>query len=167
MGNKIKTREEIIKICDDLRKAGKTIVTINGGFDLFHYGHVLFLEEAKRQGDILIVGVNTDESVRKWKKHLNYGDWQKRPINSYQARAGTLAALEYVDYVTTINEEDCLNFVDDLKPDVHVNGSDYGEDCIEAQKVKKFGGKLHIVKIVEGYSTSELLKKVVEVYKET
>jgi bifunctional ADP-heptose synthase (sugar kinase/adenylyltransferase) len=75
-----------------------------------------------------------------------------------------LAALECVDYVTVFHETDCLNFVEVVKPDVHVNGSDYGEDCIEAPIVKKYGGKIHIVKIIDGFSSSEIIKKILEIY---
>ena len=164
--NKIKTRKEIIKICEELRKKGKKIVSTNGSFDIFHYGHVLFLEEAKKQGDVLIAGVNTDDSIRRWKKHIGYKDWAKRPINNAEARAGTLAALECVDYVTLFDETDCLKFVESVKPNVHANGSEYGKNCIEAPTVRKYGGKVHIVKIVEGYSTSKLIKKITDAYKD-
>ncbi|MDD5177927.1 MAG: adenylyltransferase/cytidyltransferase family protein [Candidatus Nanoarchaeia archaeon] len=160
MENKIKTREEIIKICDKLRKAGKKIVSTNGSFDILHYGHIKYLEEAKRQGDVLIIGLNTDDSVRRWKKHIGYKDWDKRPLNNQTARAGMLAALECVDYVNLFDETDCLKFVESVKPDVHVNGSEYGENCIEAETVKKYGGKVYIIKIIEGYSTSSLIKKI-------
>lgn len=165
MTNKIRTRKEIIKLCQDLRNQGQIIVTTNGSFDLFHYGHVLFLQEAKKQGDVLIVGVNTNESVKLWKKKMNYADYQKRPLNNFAARCGTVAALESVDYVTDIPEADCLKFIEDIKPDVHVNGADYGENCIEAPLVKKLGGRLHIVELAEGFSTSSLINKILDIYK--
>lgn len=160
MNRKIKSREEIVKIVADLRKNGKKIVTTNGSFDILHVGHVLFLQEAKSQGDVLIVGLNTDDSVRRWKKHVGYADWKNRPLNPQDARAEMMAALECVDYVTLFDETDCLAFVESIKPDVHVNGSEYGADCIEAPIVKKYGGRVHIVKLVGGYSTSNLIKKI-------
>lgn len=166
MENKIKSREEITEICEGLRKQGKKIVSTNGSFDLFHYGHVLFLQEAKKQGDVLIVGVNSDNSVREWKKHIGYKDWEKRPINNEKARSEILAALGCVDYVTIFNETDCLRFVESVKPNVHVNGSEYGENCIEAPIVKKYGGMVHIVKIVDGFSTSDIIRKITNIYKD-
>jgi len=164
MNRKIKTRAEISEIVAGLKGRGKVIVSTNGSFDVFHYGHVLFLEEAKSQGDILIVGLNTDCSVRQWKKHIGYKDWEKRPINDEMARAGVLSSLECVDYVTLFDEMDCLAFVEAVKPHVHVNGGEYGENCIEAPIVKKYGGKIHIINIVEGYSTSIMIKKILEAY---
>lgn len=132
---------------------------------MLHVGHVRLLQEAKAQGDVLIVGLNSDESVRKWKRHIGYKDWDKRPVNPQSARSEMLAALECVDYVTVFDEPDCLKFVESVKPDVHVNGSDYGENCIEAETVRKFGGRVHIVKLHDGFSTSSLIKRILEVFK--
>jgi|SRR3989344_1909228 len=160
MINKIKTREDISKISNELKSKGKKIVTINGSFDIIHRGHLHILEEAKKQGDILIIGLNSDKSVRKWKKHIGYKDWEKRPYNTEKDRAELLAGFECVDYVTIFNEPDCLKFVESVKPDVHVNGSEYGKDCIEAPIVKKYGGKIYIVKIKGNLSTSNLIDKI-------
>jgi glycerol-3-phosphate cytidylyltransferase len=157
---KIKTREEMIKISEDLKKQGKIVVTTNGSFDLLHVGHIKFLEEAKKQGDILIIGLNTDDSVKRWKKHINYKDWEKRPLNNEKDRAEMLAALECVDYVTLFDETECMPFIESVKPNIHVNGSEYGEDCIEASTVKKYGGKIHVIQIIGDYSTSNLIKKI-------
>jgi D-glycero-beta-D-manno-heptose 1-phosphate adenylyltransferase len=157
---KIKTREEIIKISEDLKKQGKIIVTTNGSFDLLHIGHIKFLEEAKKQGSTLIIGLNTDNSVKKWKKSIGYKDWKNRPLNNEKNRSEMLAALECVDYVTLFDETDCLTFIESVKPNIHVNGSEYGEDCIEAETVKNNGGKIHIVKIIGNHSTSNLIKKI-------
>ena len=157
---KIKTREEIKEISERLKKEGKVVVTTNGSFDILHIGHVRFLQEAKKQGDVLIIGLNTDDSVRRWKKHIGYKDWKERPINSQEVRADMLAALECVDYVTLFDETDCIPFIESVKPNVHVNGSEYGENCIEAETVKKHGGKIHIVNLVGDYSTSNLIKKI-------
>ena len=160
MINKIKTREDISKISNELKSKGKKIVTVNGSFDIIHRGHLHILEEAKKQGDILIIGLNSDKSVRKWKKHIGYKDWEKRPYNTEKDRAELLAGFECVDYVTIFNEPDCLKFVESVKPDVHVNGSEYGKDCIEAPIVKKYGGKIYIVKIKGNLSTSNLIDKI-------
>lgn len=166
MKDKIKTREEMIEIVNQLRKDGKKIVTINGSFDLFHYGHAVMLDEAKSQGDVLIVGLNSDESVRNWKKHTGYKDWEKRPINHQDARSGVLASLGCVDYVTLFSEMDSLKFVESIKPDVHVNGADYGKDCIEAKIVREHGGRVHIAGFVDGFSSSKMIKKIVEAYQD-
>lgn len=160
MINKIKTREEISKIAEELKSGGKKIVTINGSFDIIHRGHLYILEEAKKQGDILVVGLNSDKSVKEWKKHIGYKDWEKRPYNEEKNRAELLAGFECVDYVTIFNEPDCLKFVESIKPNIHVNGSEYGEDCIEAPIVKKYGGKIYIVKIKGNLSTSSLINKI-------
>ncbi|MAG50564.1 D-glycero-beta-D-manno-heptose 1-phosphate adenylyltransferase [archaeon] len=162
--NKIKTKEEIKELVEELRNKSKTIVTINGSFDMMHVGHIKLLQEAKQQGDVLIVGVNSDESVRAWKKHMDYKDWALRPLIQQQYRAEMLAALECVDYVTIYGEPDCLKFIEDIKPNIHVNGEDYGHDCIEARTVKKYGGKVYIVKKVEGFSTTKLIKKITDIY---
>jgi len=161
---KVKTRKQITFIVNKLKKQHKIIVSTNGSFDLLHAGHVRFLEEAKAQGDVLIIGLNSDKSVRAWKKHIGYKDWKKRPLVPQEYRAEMLAALECVDYVTIFDEADCIRFVESVKPAVHVNGSEYGENCIEAPTVKKFGGKIHIVKLHGGLSTSELIKRIIDAY---
>ncbi len=165
MKNKIKTRKEIKKIVQELKKRNKVIVAINGSFDILHLGHVRLLQEAKAQGDVLIVGLNSDDSVRKWKKIIGYKDWAKRPINPQQVRAEMLAALECVDYITIFKEPYSLKFVESIKPNVYVNGSDYGKNCIEAKTVKKYGGRVHIVKLHKGFSTSNLIKRILELNK--
>ena len=160
MISKIKSREEISKLVDELKAKGKTIVTINGSFDIIHIGHLYILEEAKKQGDILIVGVNSDDSVREWKRLMNNEDFEKGPYNNEKNRAKLLAGFECVDFVTIFNKTDCLKFVESIKPNIHVNGSEYGEDCIESPIVKKYGGKIHIIKLKEGMSTSKLIEKI-------
>ena len=164
MKKKIITREESIKIADELRKQGKKIVTINGSFDILHAGHVKMLQEAKQQGDVLFLGLNSDKSVRAWKKHIGYKDWKKRPLVPQQYRAEMLAALECIDYVTIFDEMVPMPFIEAIKPNVHVNGEDYGENCIEKPIVEKYGGKIYIVKFVDGFSTSNLIQKILDVY---
>ena len=103
--DKIKTREEIIQIVEQLRKEGKKIATINGSFDLLHAGHLDILEEAAKQGDILIVGLNSDKSVKSYKG-------ENRPIISEEHRARMLANLHLVDYITLFDEKQSLAFVE-------------------------------------------------------
>ena len=125
----LKTRDEIKNIADKLRHENKKIVTINGTFDILHSGHLYILEEAKKQGDILIVGLNSDSSVKK-----NKGE--SRPINNEMERAKMLSSLKAVDYVVIFDEQTPIELLKVIKPNVHVNGSEYGEDCIEAETVK-------------------------------
>lgn len=164
MKRKIKDREEILEIIRGLRAEGKSIVTINGSFDLFHYGHSLVMDEAKRQGDVLVVGVNSDESVKGWKRKIGYKDWMNRPINPESARAGIIASLESVDYVTVLDETERSTFVENIKPDVHVNGGEYGKECMESSMVKKYGGRIHIFEKSGDYSSSKLIKDIINAY---
>lgn len=152
--SKIKTRKEIKKIAEKLRQEGKTLVTTNGSFDLLHIGHIKFLQEAKQQGDILIVGLNSDASIKKYKS-------KDRPIINQESRVGMLSSLEFVDYIVLMDEaEIAVPLVKLVKPDVHVNGADYGKDCVEAGAVKEVGARLHIVQLVDGFSTTSLINKI-------
>ena len=143
---KIKTLQELEKI--DF--TGKKIVTTNGCFDVIHEGHLKALRESKEQGDILIVGLNSDESVRKLKGPT-------RPINNEFSRACALAAIDYVDYVFIFGEDNPIAFLEILKPDVHTNSEEYGENCVEASTVKKNGGKIYLIKKIPGISTTNIL----------
>ncbi|MBW2974416.1 adenylyltransferase/cytidyltransferase family protein [Candidatus Woesearchaeota archaeon] len=145
-------REDLESLSKRLKKKDKIIVTLNGTFDILHKGHEKIIKEAKEQGDVLIVGVNSDSSVK-----LNKGP--SRPLNSELSRARILAAFDHVDYVTIFDEKTPLTLLEIIRPDVHVNGGDYGENCIEAETVKKHKGKIHIVKLIEGISTTKLIKK--------
>ncbi|MBW2988819.1 adenylyltransferase/cytidyltransferase family protein, partial [Candidatus Woesearchaeota archaeon] len=124
----------------------------NGCFDILHAGHIGFLKEAKQQGDILIVCLNSDSSVKE-----NKGP--RRPINGENDRASVLAALWMVDYITIFNEKTPIKILEVIKPDVHANGEEYGENCIESGTVKKNGGKMHLIRLLRGYSTTSILKK--------
>ena len=157
MNKKIIPRNKLKGLVSRLKKQDKKIVTCNGCFDILHVGHIKFLGEAKKQGDILIVGLNSDKSVK-----LNKGP--KRPINNQMNRAEVLSALEMVDYVTIYGEKDPRKLLSIIKPNVHCNGAEYGKNCIEAGVVKKGGWKIHIINIVEGFSTSKLTKKIAGLY---
>ena len=150
---KIVGREELGKRCEELRKAGKTIVTCNGSFDLFHYGHLCFLEEAKKQADVLIVGLNSDSSIKKYKS-------PDRPVITQDQRAALLSAMEIVSFVHIFDETDPIAFLEVVRPDVHVNGAEYGENCIEAPTVKKYGGRVHLMPKVAGLSTTGLIARI-------
>jgi rfaE bifunctional protein nucleotidyltransferase chain/domain len=150
--SKLKSFEEIREIVETLKKEDKKIVTCNGCFDILHVGHIKFLKEAKEQGDVLIVGLNSDSSVKE-----NKGE--ERPINNENDRAQVLAALEMVDYVTIFDEKTPIPLLEVIKPDIHCNGGEYGENCIEAETVKKNSGRIYIVKLVKNYSTTDIIEK--------
>lgn len=152
---KILSEDEIVAIAQRLRNEGKSIVTTNGSFDIFHYGHVMLLDEAKRQGDVLIVGLNSDASVRAYKG-------PDRPINNESSRAGVLAAMEAVDYVFLFDDTTPNRWLERVKPDVHCNSSEYGTDCVERPILDKIGSKLHLVgrERNDGLSTTDIIRKL-------
>ncbi|HLC65525.1 MAG TPA: adenylyltransferase/cytidyltransferase family protein [Candidatus Nanoarchaeia archaeon] len=154
---KIKNRNEIAEVAERLRKEGKKIVTCNGAFDILHLGHIKFLEEAKAQGDVLIVGLNSDSSIKQYKG-------KDRPVNDQYCRSNLIAALEMVDYVTIFEEADPRALLEAIKPDVHCNGIEYGENCIEAETVRKYGGKIHLIKNYKGISTTKIISRIMDVY---
>ncbi|HJW29262.1 MAG TPA: D-glycero-beta-D-manno-heptose 1-phosphate adenylyltransferase [Saprospiraceae bacterium] len=156
MHNKIKTVLELRPLLGILQATGKKIVFTNGCFDLIHTGHTRYLAKAKSFGDLLIVAVNSDSSVRMIKG-------EKRPINTQAERAETLAALESVDFVTIFDEPDPHKIISDLQPDVLVKGGDWpiekiiGRDIVEAR-----GGKVVNVPYVEGASTTGIIEKILK-----
>ena len=158
MMGQIVSREELAKIVPALKKQGKKIVTTNGAFDIVHIGHVRSLQQAKSFGDILIVGVNSDSSIKKYKS-------EKRPIIPEQERAEMVAALSCVDYVTIFGETDPCALLEVIKPDVHVKSGDYDpEKMPETPVVRKYGGEVKITKFISGRSTTDLIKKISEAY---
>jgi D-beta-D-heptose 7-phosphate kinase/D-beta-D-heptose 1-phosphate adenosyltransferase len=146
-------RRALSQLATTLRAKGKRIVTINGSFDILHNGHLYILNEARQRGDVLIVGLNSDASVKS-----NKG--AARPIITERRRAEMLLALRMVDYVHIFDEPDPIAFLKEVNPDVHVNGSEYGDDCIEGETVKRGGGQLHIVGRLPGLSTSNILDRL-------
>jgi len=137
----------------DLKKQGRTIATLNGSFDLLHAGHLQIIYEGSLQADVLVVALNSDSSIRQYKSPY-------RPIIALEHRLRMMAALAFVDFVTSFEETDPRALLSKIKPDVHVNGAEYGQDCIEAEVVRANGGRIHIVSLVPGLSTSAILKKV-------
>ncbi|MGM9571097.1 MAG: D-glycero-beta-D-manno-heptose 1-phosphate adenylyltransferase [bacterium] len=158
MQEKIKTLPELLSIRERLRAEGKRVVFTNGCFDLLHIGHIRYLAEAKSQGDVLFVGVNSDSSVRKLK-----GD--KRPLVKDVERAELLAALAACDYVTIFDELTPESLIRALQPDVHVKGGDYRkEDLPEAEIVENYGGEVVLVNLILDHSTTDLIKVILERY---
>lgn len=132
----------------------KTIVFTNGCFDLLHVGHVTYLKDAKKLGDILVVGLNSDESVKRLKG-------ESRPINSQMDRALLLSALNSVDVIVIFDEDTPEKLIGEIKPDIHVKGGDYKEeDLPEAKIVKSYGGKVKIIPFLDDYSTSNIIDKI-------
>ena len=146
-------REDLRSLAETLRALGKRIVTVNGSFDVLHAGHLHILKEAKQQGDVLVVGLNSDASVR-----ANKGP--KRPVVPQAQRADMLLALRFVDYVHIFDEPVPMVFIAAVRPDVHVNGAEYGEDCVEAGVVREIGARLHLVPRIDGLSTSALIERL-------
>jgi D-beta-D-heptose 7-phosphate kinase / D-beta-D-heptose 1-phosphate adenosyltransferase len=151
--SRIVDRDELRKLAARLTAQSKRIVTVNGSFDLLHAGHVHFLREARQQGDVLIVGLNSDASVRSYKG-------PSRPVVPERQRAEMLLAVRYVDYVHLFDETEPMRFIEDARPAVHVNGAEYGERCIEAETVRRIGARLHLVDRLPGLSTTELLQRI-------
>ena len=159
INQKIKTLNELVKIVKTLKSKNKKIITTNGVFDILHLGHVKYLEEAKKMGDVLIVGVNTDKSVKE-----NKGD--KRPINNEKSRLSILAALESVDYVFLFDEKGPKEWINKIKPSIHVKAGDYKlNQIIEKYVVEKNNGKVVISKVEKNYSTTKIINKILSVYK--
>ena len=155
---KITTREELAERVAAWRKAGKIVGFTSGSFDLLHAGHAAYLEAAKEHCDILIVAVNTDESVRSYKG-------PDRPLVLQDARAQMIAALESVDFVFLFNERRNRTNIETLKPSLYIKAGDYSpEQLTSADAVKKHGGDILLLPMKEGMSTTNLFKKIVKVF---
>lgn len=138
----------------DWRAKGKKIVSTNGCFDLLHWGHVQYLEKARALGDLLVCGINSDASVRGLKG-------PSRPLVSEKFRCLQIAGLESIDYVVLFAEATPEHLLKTLKPHVHVKGADYeGKPIPERELVKTWGGKLELIELVEGFSTTSLVEKL-------
>ncbi len=147
--------DELERKVAQLRSEGKKIATLNGSFDLLHAGHLHMIFEASQVADVLIVALNSDASIKQYKSPL-------RPIIPLEGRLEMMSALEFVNFVTWFEETDPCKLLSKIRPDVHVNGSEYGENCIEADVVRQNGGKMHIVQLIPGLSTSAITKKIEE-----
>jgi rfaE bifunctional protein nucleotidyltransferase chain/domain len=146
---------QLLRRCNIWRMKGDRIVFTNGCFDLLHRGHVEYLQEAAALGDRLVVGLNSDESVRR------QGKGPGRPINDQDSRAKVLAALRLVDAVTIFDEDTPLALIEAIAPDVLVKGGDWPEAAIVgAQLVRARGGQVHSLRLVEGFSTTALVERI-------
>jgi D-beta-D-heptose 7-phosphate kinase/D-beta-D-heptose 1-phosphate adenosyltransferase len=152
--NKIKTLGEVTEIVKQLKNSDKKVAFTNGCFDILHPGHISSLSQAASTADFLIVGLNSDLSVKRLKG-------EGRPINDQDSRALMLAALSMVDAIVVFEEDTPLELIKQVLPDVLVKGGDYTEDQIAgAREVKEAGGKVVINPIVDGFSTTFLIKKL-------
>ncbi len=153
IGKKIRSHAALARTLASLRRKKKVVFT-NGCFDILHLGHVKYLERARRLGDILVVGLNSDKSVRAIKG-------KGRPINSERARAMVLASLSFVDYVTIFSDDTPERLIQKLKPDILVKGADWkSKDIVGADFVRKRGGRVARVSFVKGYSTTSAIKRM-------
>lgn len=157
--NKVLSKDCLKAELERLRREGKTVVFTNGCFDILHVGHVRYLREARKLGDALVLGLNSDASVRTLK-----GD--KRPLVPQDERADVLAGLESVDYVVIFEEETPLELIRYLKPDFLVKGGDWSaDDIVGAEDIKQWGGEVVVAPLIEGRSTTNVVEKILQVYK--
>jgi len=151
---KVQTRKALTIIINQEKDREKTVVTTNGCFDLMHVGHLRYLQAAKNLGDLLVVGVNSDNSVRELKG-------ERRPLIPEDERAEMLAGLDCVDYVVIFPELDPISLLSELKPDIHVKGGDYTiEQVIERQVVEENGGRVIVGLNIEGKSTTNVIQTI-------
>jgi len=145
---------KIQEFCQILRDGGQRVVFTNGCFDILHAGHVRYLSKARSFGDCLVLGLNSDASVRRIKGPA-------RPINNEQDRAEVVGALGCVDYVVIFDEPTAEALITKVHPDVYVKGGDYTLETLpEGQIVQKYGGRVELVKLVEGRSTTNVINKI-------
>lgn len=155
----ILNRKKLINTIKKLKKSKKKIVFTNGCFDIIHAGHIKFLSVAKRLGDVLVLGLNSDSSVKRLKG-------SNRPIVPQKERAEIMSALSFVDIVTVFYEDNPFNIIKDIKPDVLVKGGDWPIDkIIGADIVKSYGGTVKNIKYIKGLSTTNIIKKILKYYK--
>lgn len=158
MREKIYPIAQLKQILQRERKTGKKIVFTNGCFDILHVGHVRYLTAAKKRGDILVIGLNSDRSVKGLK-----GD--KRPLIDETARAEVLSSLEVVDYISIFNESTANKIIADLQPDIYVKGGDYQIGKLpEVSTVASYGGEVQLIPVVTGASTTDIIQEILRRY---
>lgn len=156
MKNKLKTWDEIAHIIKELKKQNKKIVFTNGCFDILHSGHVKYLAEAKGLGDILILGLNSDSSVKRLKG-------KERPINNEQERAVVLSALSSISYIVIFEEDTPYNTINHIKPNILVKGGDWKpKDIVGSDIVSSYNGEVRSLSYIDGQSTTDIINKLKE-----
>lgn len=157
MKSKIKSANSLAKILAKARAEGKKIVFTNGCFDILHVGHVDYLSKARKLGAALVVGLNSDDSVRRLKG-------PGRPVNNEKDRAKVLAGLSFVDFITIFDEDTPKRLIEKLSPDVLVKGGDWKkEDIVGADFVRSRGGRIVTIPFVKGYSTTSVINKMLRI----
>jgi len=152
--NKIQSLDHALRMIEEWRQKGMTLVFTNGCFDILHVGHVDYLEKARKEGDKLIIGLNTDASVQEIKG-------PGRPINAEGSRARLLAALAFVDLVIPFEESTPLELIRAVRPDILVKGNDYEiKNIVGAKFVMENGGKVITLDLIQGVSTSNIINKI-------
>lgn len=153
--SKIVSREILGSLLEKDREEGQKIIFTNGCFDILHRGHIEYLSSARDLGDIFVIGLNSDESVRRLKG-------ESRPAVDEESRALTLASFEFVDYVVVFQEDTPADLIRVIRPDFWVKGSDYGnyEELPEYRALLESGGKVKLIPLVEGFSTTDIYKKI-------
>ena len=147
-------RAQIVNTVEKLKKENKKVVFTNGCFDILHIGHVRYLKESAKCGDILVIGLNSDSNVKRLKG-------ETRPINNELARAELLSELGFVDYVVIFEENTPEKLLDEIKPNIYTKGADYTLETLpEAKTVLKNGGRVEFINLVEGKSTTNVIKKI-------
>jgi D-beta-D-heptose 7-phosphate kinase/D-beta-D-heptose 1-phosphate adenosyltransferase len=155
---KIKNLDVLTSIVEGEKKRGKKVVFTNGCFDLLHVGHVRYLQKARKYGDLLVLGLNSDDSVRRLKG-------EKRPLIGQKERAHILAALDCIDYVIIFDEDTPIRLLEALKPSVLVKGGDYTPETVVGKDlVESYGGKVELVEFVDGRSTTNIIEKILQSY---
>lgn len=156
--HKVMDWQTAARYCQYWRQAGQLLVFTNGCFDLLHLGHITYLEQARGLGNRLLVGLNTDDSVRRLKG-------KQRPIVPQMARARMLAALACVDAVVLFEQDTPLQLIQTLCPDILVKGGDYNpETIVGADFVVQRGGRVEVIPLLEGFSTTEIVKKIIKLH---
>lgn len=161
--SKIQSKASLALTLAALKKEGKAVVFTNGCFDLLHLGHVDYLEKAKALGDVLVLGLNSDASIKE------QGKGALRPIVTFQGRAGVMAGLASVDYVVEFGEKTPLSLIQALKPNILVKGADYSETetdpsspryIVGKTEMESWGGKVKTIEFLDGFSTSAIVHKI-------
>jgi len=154
MPSKVVSLKKIVEIRKKLNEEGKKVVFTNGCFDILHKGHVYLLKRAKKLGDVLIVGLNSDSSVKKIKG-------EKRPVFSTKDRAFVLSSIDVVDYIVIFNEETPLKIIKAIEPDVLVKGADWDKKSIVGREiVESRGGRVVRIPVLKGFSTTSIIEKI-------
>jgi rfaE bifunctional protein nucleotidyltransferase chain/domain len=155
----INNKDLLHNLVEELRKNNLKIVFTNGCFDILHKGHVQYLSEAKKFGDVLIVGINSDLSIKNLKGN-------KRPIIPLESRIEVLNAIKPVDFVISFEELTPIKLISLIKPDIHVKGGDYTVESLpESKLILEYGGNIKIINLVEGFSTTNVVNSILEMNK--